>query len=126
ELVCVGADFPDADALVDACGGEMLAIRTEGDGVDPVGRFAEGVEQLAGVRVPDLYCAVGAAGGKELTVGTEADAVDGVAVLLQRAQLASRMAIPQLDRGIVGRSRQLGFVRAQGNVQHNVLVSLGR
>src|SRR4029079_6159352 len=77
EFTALGVGLPDAYARVDAGGGEVLAVGTPGDGVDPVGRVAEGVEALARLDVPHLHRPVGGRRGEQLPLRVEGEAVDG-------------------------------------------------
>src|SRR5437016_3560851 len=100
-LAAVAIDLPDADALIDSRRGEVLAVRVPGDGIHPVGRFAERVEPLSRGRVPHLDGTVGPAGSEQLAVRTEADAIDRVTVVLQIAQQLAGGHVPQLDDAII-------------------------
>ena len=100
-------------------GRDVFAVGTPCEGVDPVSRFAEGVEQLGAGDVEDLDGAIGAAGGEQLSVGTEANGIDGVAVFFERPDMISS---DELHRCVKTGSCYVAFLTAVSDIKYHIRV----
>src|SRR5262249_14328691 len=89
-----GRCVPDADVFP-AGRDDLVAVRAEGDAVDPAGVPAEGQDLLAGLGVPELEALVRAGAGDEAAaVGAEGHPPGRPGVAFQEAHLlAGRHAV---------------------------------
>ena len=124
ELPARAVNVPDADALVHAARGELLAAGVPGDRVEPVGRFAERVEPRPGRGVPHLDGTVRGGGGEQLAVGAERQAEDRVAVVLERVPLLAGARVPEFDQLVVAARREQLAVGAERHVEDEVFVGV--
>ena len=116
-----GGDVVEADDVVGSSGGQPLAVWTEGQGEDEVGRGAEGLEDRTGVGVDefDLAEAAGsaAANREHRAIGTEAEALRLLGDVFDPAQQGAVRRAPAGDFVIAADGEFLA-VRAEGHGQH--------
>src|SRR5258706_15102699 len=70
------ADLPNSDAVICAAGEEMLAIRTEGDGINILERLRKSVPPLAGGNIPELYSSVSTGARENFSIWPESQTID--------------------------------------------------
>ena len=70
-----GGHVPDPNGFVLAGGGQVLAVSTEGHGVNRAA-VAEHKDLLAAARLPHMDDAVGASGGQQVTLGVESHGLE--------------------------------------------------
>src|SRR5262249_1992802 len=85
---------PELDHAVGATGGQELAVRAEGDGVDRVAVRAQVLDFLAVGGVPQPHRLVGTARGQQLAVRAEGDAVYDAGVPLELAHYFAVRDVP--------------------------------
>ena len=86
--------IPEEDFLVIPCRNQRLAVRQEGEGVDPGHAPLQATEALACGRIPQMDGGRGAGRGDDFAVGRNGNRIDGAA--LAKAQR------PQAGEGPIG------------------------
>src|SRR5262249_2581600 len=122
DLAALRGHLPDADALVHAPRREVTPARTPGNGVNPVGRFAAGIQELASFAVVNVEGGIRRAGSEQLAVRAEGQAVNGVAVVFERPQFLAAGDLPQLDKPIIAAAGEQFAVRTESDLINNVFM----
>src|SRR5687768_18537568 len=98
------ADFPNADAIVDAAGSDSFAVWSKDNGVKLLERLRERIATLARCNVPQLDSAIGAGAGEDFAIGTKRQIEDAAVMSAEGLEFLAGLAFPQFNLLIVAAS----------------------